>query len=297
LCMGLAALCRGLYAAIASVKLLHFLCVLFPTVPPIGFIAYMINRSSLSMLQTFVFGIYLAFIIILIGLGVALVDLTNADSISGMVAQRFKRISYGTILAITGVACYTSCLIVCGGIVRQKLGNTDEPAWRVIVGSLSPLFTASILVFPIVVRKTPQELGMTPLVSPLAELVDHAADPAADPANRTYKMSFYSFSEGWHDALHFGGVATGLATGYVSVGHYLTHDQYNFAHSLQIALMAISAVCCVLFLIGGKLRNAEAGAVVPLYVKRFVLLVEYVGLYYYMILMITSTVVAGNILS
>jgi len=152
----------------------QFIIVFVPTSLPLVLMALTIQglrgEHPASEMQMFLLGMIFVMLILLMLLGVVLLQVTNEDSISGMVAQRYNKISYLTILLICGISFFTSCFVIAGAIVREKLCKETSHSIS-IAGALSPLFACCILVAPIVVVKDVYELSMIPLNVPSA-LVD-----------------------------------------------------------------------------------------------------------------------------
>jgi hypothetical protein len=276
--------------------------VMLPASLPLGLMIYAFSNLELSELQSFVLAVYLVLIIALIFLGVALIAVTNTDSISGMVAQRYNVISYLTIVVIVAISFFSSCFVVAGGIARE-LQNYDVDRTMVLLGAISPLLTCMILVAPIVVSKTAEELKMTPdtdyrinfFCIECAPFV--RAEPIQQDSPQRYTLYFFPcFSSNIHTVLHFLAVGSGLALGYASSIMYMSTREYSPSYKWQVGFLVTSAVCCAIFIAAGAFQelsdlkdNHE--------LRRFVFWIEYIGLYFYMITLIYNSILSGNLLT
>jgi len=228
--------------------------------------------------------LYLIFIIILIILGVVLLHVTNESSISGMVAQRYNKYSYLTILMITGISFFTSCFIIAGGIVREM--NSEEFYYScVILGALSPLLACCILVLPLVVDKTGNELDMIPL----------GADtiPAASHAESTYKLFFFPCkNDCMHQIYHYSAVIVGVGLGYASIIiHIVEAHKKLTSFKIEVALLVWSFFCIVVFLFFECVTCCCEQSQLK---KQFRLYFEFLGLFFYLMGIIYSSAIAGD---
>eukprot|EP00906_Rhabdomonas_costata_P037104 RCo052156 len=227
-----------------------------------------------SVLQIYFLVMYIIFFVLLGVLGFVMLAITNEDSISGMVAQRYNKVSYLTILLIAGLSFFTSAYIAGNGIARDYLqGYASGNDWLVILGSLSPLFSSMNLIFPLVVNKTARELFMIPLDVPFS---------APGPEEQLFQMIFIKgFRPFWHRLLHYCAVVVGLVLGYLFVIYDLVVYQSDRGKwVVELLLLVISASCLALFFVGMKvlpLRKHWFG----LRPYKISFYFEFLGLFYY----------------
>jgi len=228
----------------------HVAAVLIPAIVPIvmimvGFREYMSDETN--PLQVYLWLLLFFFILAMVVCGILLLETTNASSISEMVAQRWNKTSYLTLLMIATVSAFSSCFVILSALFRMAMLRLvpseerlrDAYYWQPILGSLSPLISFTVLLFPLVVTKTASELQMIPrgvgvdLVG--VKIVDHLSSTpttaltdinAIDLASRTaynlYTLPFLPCatlrSARAHKFLHFGVILTGVLLGWISIG-------------------------------------------------------------------------------
>lgn len=282
----------------------HWGAVMLGTLLPL-IIAFIVLRQheqyTATKLQQFLLALATLLWIALMLSGVNLLSVTNEGSISGMVAQRYNRAGYFATLTIVSIAWSTSLFIVMGGILREAKGEAVTH-WVVVVGTLSPLVTSLILIFPIVVVKTPNELLMEPIDAAVYKGKD-------DHGNKLFAMYFHRWMDDkWHSRLHGLCVFVGVVLGYIAIIHSLTQMPPTSAQfSLCVSLLVLSMVSISTFFIGrmfcGKNKRfftdglcCSLGASVPDRVDRWMLLAEFLGLAWYMLgLTISNAITAGFI--
>ncbi len=235
--------------------------------------------------------------------GVSLLSVTNEGSISGMVAQRYNRIAYMTTLVIVCIVWSTSFFIVMSGVVRETRGE-QLTYWPVALAAISPLVTSCILIFPIVVRKTTEELLMEPLDGAVYLGLDEKGE-------RIYTMYYHRYMSGfWHAAFHYFFVMTGVGLGYISIIHALVNDisTKSPGHSLVLALFVLSVVSVVIFFVGrmlcGKGKRFFSDGLccvvvgnVPDRVDRWLLVAEFLGLmWYFLDLILIAAITSGFVM-
>jgi len=250
-----------------------------PCIFPIVIIIITLNsiaalNGPATTMQLYLMSLYLIFIVILMILGISLLEVTNEDSISGMVAQRYNKVSYLTILIITGISFFTSAFIISGGITREKTHKSINEPVVVVAG------------------KTGIELRMLP-----QDVHRILPDPprALSPAEYKYKLTFFKgVSTGWHKIFHFLAVSAGVSTGYASVVSHLVDTGANKQTSwiLELIILILSGVCLFCFILAGKFTDHDAS---PNW-KRFILFIEFLGLYFYMISIIYTSAIAGDLI-
>jgi len=198
-----------------------------------------------------------------------LLELTNEDSISGMVAQRYNKLSYFTILIIVATAAFTSSFILSNGIAqKQRYPETKE--WTIVLASLSPLLSTLILIFPLLISKDIMDLGF----APIGVQID---------ADNKYPMRFFSsLNKGWHKALHYIAIFSGVITGYITIIYNLNTIQYSRTFTFELIITICGIFCLFSFLLPGfcKIENFTQAQ------KRLVLFFEFAGLFAYMISLI-----------
>jgi hypothetical protein len=270
-----------------------------------------------STLEQYILILYIIFIFTLILCGVLLLECTNEDSISGMVAQRWNRTSYVTILIITGLSFFTCCFIIAGGIARTRLHKSNTE-WTIVLASISPILAFLILVFPIGVSKTAADLGMIPLpANPLPRRPNNLG-------HNEYEILFYPWCNCWttrlgiwspcvdwlcccclfrccwpscsvravHRLLHFLAVGSGLLCGWISVGYNFNTTPYRTSGTVGLIYLVTSCVTCFSFIAAGIFDVNHA----PREVKRLILYLEYVGLFYYMMSIIHTSIISGDLI-
>jgi len=264
----------------------HFMIVFVATIIPTAGIFYLFTEH-LTYLQNFVVSTYFIFIVFMILCGTLLLEWTTEDSLSGMVAQRYNFVSYITILLLTGVAFYTSCFILCGSITSQKQGENPNVA-IVILATMSPIVSFCILISPLVVKNNAVGLGFVPLNTELINggYILFWAPVCLKRMKRNTAYTFQTF-------FHYFFVAFGVIMGYVAV---VFHIQTGEKWTNQLVLLALGLCVsgCFMFtfiiisVIGIQYRNIHS--------KRSRLYIEFLGLYYYMVLMVMLGVIAGGLL-
>jgi len=277
-----------------------------PTVIPLVGIGFLIEYAKTSPLQVFMLVLFVIFSVCMILLGLFLLELTNESSVSGMVAQRFHKLSYCCILLIAGVTFFTSCFILAGGIAMEKqLTDSWERhvnSWTTVLGTLSPLIVSGILIFPIVVWKTPGQLGFNPrgkIKHQDKVIRDNGDGPEIQITKRGgeiyYEMRFFhTKGSGWHHLFHAAAVGVGLLFGFVPVIYRLVTQPYGRSFVAEMFFSVIAIFACFLFGITG-IMDPESQQW-SLGVKRLVLFVEYLGLYYYMMSLIVTSIVFGGLI-
>jgi len=268
----------------------YIILLVIPTILPFILCCILIYMLD-SRLEQFIMSLFLIFIFLLIFLGVLLLKFTNEDSISGMVAQRFNKISYLTILLIGCVSFFTSCFILCGAITREKLNKTNDYV-TVACATFSPIITFLILIFPIVVYKTEKELGMKPNSDDYKIVVKRKYSNLR--TKFTFEMKFYKCcSVPVHTLMHFFVVISGVVLGYYSIIKHLSNKKDNYKWVFELLFLVISIIYLLLFAVFDQMNvNREKSSV-----KRIRLYTEFIGLYYYMVCMIYVSVVAGDVIS
>ena len=126
------------------------------------------SANSESPLSAAIVVIFVLHQVTLTAFGVLLAEVTNESTVSGMVAQRYDKISYLTILVLVSYSWWTASYILCGGSARASAGGisgTSAEAVRVFVAAASPIVMLGVFLFPIVVVKNARELSMIPLDS------------------------------------------------------------------------------------------------------------------------------------
>jgi len=271
---------------------------IIPTVWPIILLAVTIKVND-SLLENFVLCTYLVLIIALICLGVLLLFFTEEPSISGMVAQRYNRVSYLAILVITALSFFTMCFIVLNGIARANSTQpgaqpAEDPVW-ILLASLSPFVSWMILLFPIVVHHKADHLMFTPFGHEREKQAEKhilcLLIPGAKESQWTIR--FYRFcSTGCHILFHVGAISGGLALGYTS----LLHAQLADHNVSRFWYLLISIVSVFFFFLLTVIGNVEV--IVLRYdklmknkwYKRLTLWFEYTGLYFYMLALIYTAI-------
>jgi len=265
----------------------HFAIVFVATILPTIGILYLFTQH-LSNLENFVVATYLIFLVFMVICGTLLLEYTTEDSISGMVAQRYNFVSYVTILLITGAAFYTSCFILCGGIASQNQGQNPNVA-IVILASISPILSFCILISPLVVKNNAVGLGFVPLNTELINggYILFWAPSCLKRMNRNTAYSFQTF-------FHYFFVGLGVIMGYTAV---IFHVQSGEKWTNQLVLLVLGVgvsffsmfLFIIMSIIGIQYKNIHS--------KRSRLYMEFLGLYYYMVLMVMLGIISGGIIS
>jgi len=272
-------------------KMFRFLGIVLPAILSIllmgyGFYSVENRPRPVGVLQGTMLALYLLFVLLLMVCGLALFELTNEPSISGMVAQRFNPVGYMCILTITGISFFTSCFILSSAIASTLVNHYDGYMAADILAALSPIISCLILVFPLVVTKTPAELGMTPRGMP------HTVDEANNPVQ--FKMRFYKgLSPKCHEYLHFAVVLIGVFSGLISSGLQL-YAVYHIWWWGSVVLVTIAALCLFLFLVTSTVGRDGVGLLGH---NRASLLLEFLGLYFYMLFLIHTSAITGDLLN
>lgn len=261
-----------------------------------------------------------------------------------MVAQRNNRLSYYIILLITGTCFFTSSFVLGGGIAREAFHKETEN-WVVICAALSPLATLFILVFPVVIVKRSDDVGVL-----LFDAMYFVANGPAPLRERLWLRiaPFPSLSKMVHGALHAAALGIGLSlwlvpqlNRLVSKWERSTTDKAPMATEdvIETLLLAIFLLFGVLFVslkallrhvkmhqlettcglriiqrvdadeapwssdglnVGRALSPAPAQASASfeptINMKRLVLWMEYVCIYTYMLSLVYTSMVAGDLL-
>jgi len=267
--------------------------VIIPYLLPLILFSLFWSNFVLDDFQKFISAIMFILLTAMIITIILLIINTNEDSISGMVAQRYNLYSYLTILEIMAISFYTSCFITCGAISRTLIGKANH-SWSVIFASLSPIISSLILVFPVVVFQTVDELHMIPLGQYNSHRAHLVTIDDIPHHNDLIQIKFFkNCTPRFHKWMHFIMIGTGLLLGFSSMIYYVKNADYSEYHSLLIALTSISGVICIVFFIAGlyaEFNKASRGF------KMFRLYVEFVGLYYYMLTLILISAKAGDIM-
>lgn len=259
-----------------------------------------------------------------------------------MVAQRNNRLSYYIILLITGTCFFTSSFVLGGGIAREAFHKETEN-WVVICAALSPLATLFILVFPVVIIKRSNDVG----VLPFDAMYFIASGP--DPLRERLWLRlapFPSLSKMVHGVLHAGALGVGLCLWLVPQirrlfliweGSITGESPMQNETVIETALLAIFLLFGILFAsfkailrfvkthqretvcgyrIVERIAVAAGGTLVASYdqsdapttapsggsfeptlnTKRLVLWMEYVCIYAYMLSLVYTSMVAGDLL-
>lgn len=185
------------------------------------------------------------------------------------------------------IACIKS--IVAGAIARENFGESNNIP-IIIVASLSPIVSFLILVFPIVTKKTADQLGFTPNNTKFETLIVNGK------AENYYKISFFSgLEESYHRVLHYISIFAGLAMGYFSIIAHLNHHGYSRNWTLELCFGGVSIIL-ILFWALSRVTHSD-GPATDIGIKRFFLFMEYIGLYYYMVTMVMVSVIAGDLIT
>lgn len=174
---------------------------------------------SKSWLATLILTIFTGLIFALLILAFLLITTTTQPSISGMLAQRNKRISYYAALVITGISFSTTAFVAC-----DELSASDpELTWSNAAAILSPIFSFGILVFPIVVHGD---------------------------------KLFENLGEAGHANLHYSMIVSGIVCGAFSTAVRLWHKTAWIDLDQHLAMsFAFSIAGCLLFLAFGASRS------------------------------------------
>jgi len=167
--------------------------------------------------------------------------------------------------------------ILTNGIATRDQGG-DVKSWVIVLGSLSPLISTGILVFPLLVKKTAQDLHFIPLNVVIE--------------NNKYPLRFFpDLNEGWHKALHYLAIGSGLVLGYITIIYHINTTDYSSAHTFQIILTTAGLVFTLAFLapLFFDLEGEDVGK------KRFLLYFEFLGLYAYLMLLIYISFLSGKL--
>jgi len=97
-----------------------------------------------------------------LGAFIYLLFVTNEDSISGMIAQRFHESSYLAIISIVALSFSVSITVTLSATVRELTCRVDVD-WMIYCAIVSPIASCLILIFPIVVYKSSEQLKYIPL--------------------------------------------------------------------------------------------------------------------------------------
>ena len=234
---------------------------------------------------------------------------TNESTISGMVSQRYNKMSYFVILVLTAYVWFVSSYILCThAAVKLDLYSS----LRVLLAAFSPIITLGILIFPIVVVKSGWDLAMLPLdarayVVPSGENANAESKTPyeANQQSAKFAMAFWhSKSANWHQQMHMGCVALGAGSGLFTVAWHL-YDTWSTPAAIttrytELAMFMMSFVFLFLFsqlnvdfsnpsVLQGSLAKrivdvmVRLGALNPqprkaqLYAERVVFFVEFVG--------------------
>jgi hypothetical protein len=166
-----------------SLLLLNIVCTMWA---PICLIE--ITFSKKWGIFSFIFQVaIICLIIMLIVCGSMLFHFANEDSVSGMVAQRYSKLSYFVILALAGSAFFVSAFILHSASIHAVFfpPSAGDVLFS-LLGAFSPVCSVLILIFPLVVIKTDRELYMVPL-DVLANLGSENANTPTLPSAWTQK--------------------------------------------------------------------------------------------------------------
>lgn len=302
----------------------HVGAVMIPAFVPImmimvGFREYMTDETN--PLQVYLWLLLFLFILAMIFCGVLLLETTNASSISEMVAQRWNKTSYLTLLMIATVSAFSSCFVPLSALFRAAMFPTshNDYYWQPILGSLSPLISFAVLLFPLVVTKTASELQMiprgvgvnlvgtihvehpTPLLADIingSDRVDLAerSDRADPMAYNLYALPFLPCaalrSACAHKVLHFGVILVGVLLGWISIGGSLSVLQEGPIRNAASIGLTLSITFGVAFGVGTTFSRKEWKR----FNKRWLLLLEYFALHFYLITLLYVSIASSEIL-
>jgi len=256
--------------------IVHSLLILIPTGFPLVLLSIKLNEQTEPM-EKAICAYFLIFVVILMILGIVLLQITDEDSISGMVAQRFNKVSYFIIIVIVLISSYSSCFILSNGIATQNAeGYSFERVWTTILASLSPLISSGILIFPLLVEKHISEINFIPL--------------QVQMVNNKYPLRFFKPFPSWmHKALHYVSIVCGLVLGYTTIIYNIDTTEYSREHTFKIVLTSggLAFTLCFFIPIFFDIEDESIGK------KRFLLWLEFLGLYAYMLLLIYISMLSG----
>lgn len=259
------------------------------------------NASPLSAAIVIVFALHQ---LTLIALGITLVEVTNESTVSGMVAQRYNKTAYLTIVSLVSYAWFTSSYILAGGAARGAapggIGGTSSETWRVLIAATSPIVTLGVFIFPIVVVKDAAELSMLPLDAlafvraPDAQ-EPHRARASAFQRSAHFRMAFWhGMSRRWHAIAHYTCFTVGAGSGLATVGWHLIAfwgTLTDAERGVEIFLLATSTVALFVFAVLDSIPAIIASHTG----RRRVFLFEYLGLHYFMCALVFSNVMAERL--
>lgn len=187
------------------------------------------------------------------------------------------------ILLINGVCFFTSCHTVTNGMSNGCRGLGKTPDWVYIVSSISPLISGLILIFPLPVIKTAQELHMIPL-----------DDPYSLPGDRQpqFKVLFYQgVMPLYQRLLHYLAVFAGVGSGYVIAAESLMNTDKKAGWWIELVLLVISGACILLFFLKELYRSWLQKETLDQVTVYF----EFLGLFYYLVATVLGAAVTGNL--
>jgi hypothetical protein len=240
----------------------------------------------------------------------------SEDTISGMVAMRYNRTSYFCILTAMFLGAFSCCFIICSAIAKQALNiaygcqseNSTFYLQLMLYAGLSPIATVCILLVPVVVYKTREELGFIPGNNEQATTDRMIRVPhdnpvlvpvhKVDPTNPLYAMYMWKgLSDFMHRAIHCLCVGTGVGFGFAAMGMYLNEhrtDSSSLEWHALLSLAIVSAVFLVGFVICALLHPCLYGHAI---FDRISVFCELFGLYYYLVAINYLACVTGGLVS
>jgi len=264
--------------SLCSFSIILFLS-LFPLVLLI--IALIQVTDTLMRLHLIIIGALIAAILVSM---MGLVEVSNEGSISGMVAQRGLKVAYLTTLCMAALVFYLASFIISGGIARTLL-NEGNINWVVVIAALSPIFSILILIFPLSVVKTAEELGFVPetfnlyyesenehkqVYRPISNIRDGMSKEEiilefeteiklreAEQLKERYRVYFHippcsshsEWNKKFHQITHYSCISIGVTLGYVSIFNHITTSRFGYSIIFEIALVSISMLAMVAFFI------------------------------------------------
>jgi hypothetical protein len=223
---------------------------------------------------------------------------TNSDSISGMVAQRWGRTSYFSILLTVAFTFFLSCLVLVNGILAEVRGF--PMTFIITLGlTVSPLFSFAILIIPLPVAKTKEQLDMVPL----------GVVPSV-PGN-LYSLQMYH-CRGCTSRLqkigHYTSVGIGITIGWITSGYEVyasirdagcwyslpTITAWYLHYGWVVGFLSMSVLCALLFIIWNLF---DCWGSRPTRHNRGSLGLEFFALYYYMMSIVALTLIHGGIIN
>ena len=191
-----------------------------------------------------------------------------------MVAQRHNKLAYATILVIALIASFTSCFILSAWAVTEAVqavcsyspvvydsvvyvARTTDRAF--LLGAISPLCASLILIFPLAVIKTGDELSAIPLDAQYFEAVDPEAQNAATATapdshvtqlrSTIFRLTFFTgTSRRFHTALHALSILSALGMGYYAVLSPFSMASANKGN-LQAVVKDVGGIAAILSIV------------------------------------------------